>query len=71
MDKQGTYLELEVASDGSVAIEGDWRNKTVFIGQNFTMKIGFSTLMIRQETQSGTKAIDTGRLQLRSFWVKF
>lgn len=71
VDTKGTYMELEVAADGSVAIEGDWRNKTVFIGQNFTMKVGFSTLMIRQETQSGTKAIDTGRLQLRSFWVNF
>lgn len=71
VDKQGTYLELEVAPDGLVVIEGDWRNKIVFIGQNFTMKVGFSTLMIRQETQSGTKTIDTGRLQLRSFWVNF
>ncbi|WP_370847389.1 hypothetical protein [Phascolarctobacterium faecium] len=71
VDTKGTYMELEVAADGSVAIEGDWHNKTVFIGQNFTMKVGFSTLMIRKETQSGTKAIDTGRLQLRSFWVNF
>ena len=31
VDKQGTYLELEVAPDGLVVIEGDWRNKIVFI----------------------------------------
>ena len=35
------------------------------------MKIVFSTLMIRQENENGTKAIDTGRLQLRSFWINF
>ena len=71
VDTHGSYQEINADDDGLVRLEGDWRNKKIFVGENYNMKIVFSTLMIRQENENGTKAIDTGRLQLRSFWINF
>ena len=77
-DKQKTYSVVmsdgtyAVANgDGVVVLQGDYEGKDLVCGINYNFFIRVSKLYVKQETQSGMKALLEGRLQLRNFWFNY
>lgn len=58
-------------TQSTVTIKGDWSNRTVYVGRQYTFFYAFSRFLIKQEDQSGVITEDTGRLQLRRAWVNY
>lgn len=70
----GRYVRLDeqdYSQEPVVKLAGNWSGKTVFIGRAYKMLYEFSKFLIKQEDQSGTQTVDTGRLQLRRAWVNY
>ena len=61
-------MVYETAKNGSVTLRGNYGNKKVTIGINYTFRIALSPIYVKQEGSSGYQALVDGRLQLRQAW---
>lgn len=54
--------------NGIVRLRGDYTNKYVIIGINYTFRIALSPIYVKQVGNTGYQALIDGRLQLKNAW---
>ena len=62
--------EMWTAED-QLKIKGDLRGLTFTVGVSYNFKYKFSSFLIKQQSDTGIKTPDSGRLQLRRAWVNY
>lgn len=74
-DGQITEFEPPVggwAKDPNIRLNGDRRNRHIFVGFNIPFRYEFSKFLIKKTAEDGSTATeDIGRLQLRRAWVNY
>lgn len=69
----GYELDITEATPGNstVKVRGNWLNKTLWVGEKYTMKYQFSTQYLRQSDGQRPVTLSSGRFQLRGMNVVY
>ena len=71
VDTDGKVLKV-TAGVKQVALVGNYTGKQLIIGEEYSFRIIFSTIMIKTSDESGrTTSTSDGRLQVLNFWVNY